>query len=152
MPRGCSLCGYDNENDAIFCRNCGTSLAVSKKSLGQLSEPHVEASISDSIESQPAGVATKLSNVFSSLRSIRAPTSPSKDGLQFNSQYEKLVSKFEKLSTLNRTLKEELRMAQERINQIDKRLATNDTETDEALRGIRASMKRLLDETDERIP
>jgi ribosomal protein L40E len=147
MPKGCSSCGYDNENDATFCRKCGTSLAEIKKTFSQLPETQEEPSPSNAIEPRPAGVATKLSSAVASLRGSRARQFSSP-----NAEYERLVSKFEKLSTLNKTLKEELRMTQERINQIDGKIATSDTETDETLRGILATMTRLLEETDRKVP
>jgi chromosome segregation ATPase len=147
MPKGCPSCGYDNENDAIFCRDCGTSLSEdTKKTLSELPETQVEASRSNAIERHQAGVAAKLSNAVASLRGIRAEKPSSRNG-----EYEKLASKFEKLSTLHKTLKEDLRMAQERINQIDQKITTNNTEADETLRGIRATITRLLKETDRRV-
>jgi hypothetical protein len=102
---------------------------------------------------QPSGLRSRLSSVVGKFGSLgTGPQQASQDGLQPVAEYNRLVSKLEKLTNQNKAIGEELRMAKDRIDQIEKRAASNSTETDETLRGIRATMTRLLKETDRKPP
>jgi predicted nucleic acid-binding Zn-ribbon protein len=96
-----------------------------------------------------------LSSVVGNIGRHRAAPQPglgSHDVAEPVIEYKKLVSKVEKLSELNKVLEGELRMAREKIDQIEKRATTNTKETDETLRGMRGTMTRLLRETDRKLP
>jgi hypothetical protein len=154
MPKKCS-CGYENQDDAVFCRSCGTSLLETRTPSTQLAETSMRAPPSSSVVRQPSGVRSKLSSVVGNIGHLRSGhqlDSESQDGLQPVVEYKKLVSRLEKLTGLNKALEQELRRTKERIDQIEKRATSNAMETDETLRGIRATMTRLLKETDRRLP
>jgi len=152
MPKKC-VCGYENQDDAIFCRSCGTSLAETKAPPIQHAQTSMKPPPASPVDLQPSRVRSKLSSVVGKLGGLGAgPQQASQDGLQPVVEYKKLVSKLEKLTNQNKAIEEELRITKDKIDQIEKRAASNSTETDETLRGIHATMTRLLRETDRKIP
>ncbi len=148
MSRECSSCGFENESDAVFCRNCGTSLTP-QPTVAQPDKAPTKLLHTEAVR-PPSETGSKLGSTASLFRRLRTGSQSillTKDGLKQDVEYKKLASKFEKLLNSNKTLEEELQTAREKINQIEEKMTKNSEEADEALRGVHARMARLLEET-----
>jgi predicted nucleic acid-binding Zn-ribbon protein len=68
---------------------------------------------------------------------------------QLIERYGKLVDRVHLLNKLNRELEEKLRLAEEKAHLFEEKIETHVQETDEILRRARATMARLMEQTDE---
>jgi hypothetical protein len=152
MTKDCSSCGYENENDALYCRSCGVPLVETQaRSTQDIREAlEVAASQPNTVGQYPSGVTKKLRSAFGSIRGGQAgqglDSAPEQESGHV--AYDSLVKKIEKLSKMNRTLEEELHATKEKIGQIEKSVTDYNAEADLDLRGIRAAMARLLEKGD----
>lgn len=70
---------------------------------------------------------------------------------QLVDRYEKLLDKLSSLTKLNKDLEEKLRLAQEKITLVEQKIGVDVQHSDEILRKARATMARLMEETDRRL-
>lgn len=70
---------------------------------------------------------------------------------QLVERYEELLGKLSSLTTLNKDLEEKLRLAQEKITVMEQKMGGDVQQADEILRKARATMARLMGETDRRL-
>jgi len=66
-------------------------------------------------------------------------------------RYQKLLDNLGGLRKLNNNLEEKLRLAEEKLNLLEQRIGGDVQQADEVLRKARATMAKLIEETERRV-